>query len=178
MATLEDLDAPARDQLALLARELSDNPETRKGFLGLARKINPNMPAPELDLDARMDAVVKAADERVAKIEGTLIERDMRAELDRRRQDLIKNGKAANLDDVMAIEKIMIDKKISDHDSGADYWNWMNQAATPTPPSYDRQFMNKTAQDTLKGYWKNPAQAARTNAAAAFDEIRRGRKLA
>jgi len=42
MASLEDLTPEARDELALLARELSDDPETREAFLRLTKKRRPN----------------------------------------------------------------------------------------------------------------------------------------
>ena len=67
----------------------------------------------------------------------------------------------------------MLDKKIADHESGADYWNWMKQAAAPTPAAYDTSFMNKDNRTVLADYWKNPAGAARANAAAAINDFKR-----
>jgi hypothetical protein len=44
--SLEDLSMEARDELALLARQLSENPATRKDFLRLTKKAKPDMPIP------------------------------------------------------------------------------------------------------------------------------------
>lgn len=174
-ASLEDLDENTVKELASLARELSDTPETRKEFLTLSKKVRPNMPVPELDLDERLLANRKESAEEIASLRAQLSERDMRAELDRRRQKLIDEGKASSMEDVMAIEKMMLDKKIGDHETAADYWKWMEQAAKPTPALYDKAFMNKSAQDTLASYWKNPKAAATAEAAAAFNDIRSGK---
>lgn len=40
--SLEDLSIEQRDELALLAKEMSDNPATRKEMLRLTKKLRPN----------------------------------------------------------------------------------------------------------------------------------------
>ena len=45
--SLEDLSFEARDELALLARQMAEDPATRKDFLRLTKKIKPDMPIPE-----------------------------------------------------------------------------------------------------------------------------------
>lgn len=49
--SLEDLSLEARDELALLARQLAENPATRKDFLRLTKKNRPDMPIPELEIE-------------------------------------------------------------------------------------------------------------------------------
>jgi hypothetical protein len=49
--SLEDLTPEARDELALLAKQLSENPETRKDFLRQVKKVKPEMPIPELEIE-------------------------------------------------------------------------------------------------------------------------------
>ena len=70
MATLEDLAPEARDELALLARELSDNPVTRKGFLGMVKTVRPNMPVPELEMEAALNQNPQDTIATVQRLEG------------------------------------------------------------------------------------------------------------
>jgi len=174
MATLEDLGTEARDELALLARELSDSPDTRKEFLRLVKSKRPNMPVPELEIDARLLQTEQHTNTRVQELEGKLADRDMREELNRRREKLIAEGKASNQKDIEEIEKIMLDKGISNHETAADYFNWMRQAATPTPTGYAGNVLDKDVRSRLAPYWANPQAAARDEARAALTEIRKG----
>lgn len=178
MATLEDLPQEARDELAMLARELSDDPTTRRKFLALAREKRPNMPMPELDIDDRMAAIQSEADKRVAALEAKISDKDMREELQRRRDNLIATGKAKDAADVEAIEKIMLEKGIQNHESAAEYFNWMQQAAVPTAPAYNRNVIDPNTRVQLKDYWKNPIMAARDEAQRAFTDYRKNPKIA
>lgn len=178
MATLEDLPQEARDELALLARELSDDPTTRRKFLALAREKRPNMPMPELDIDERMAVIQKTADDRVAAIEAKISNKEMHEELDRRRDGLITSGMAKDRAEVEAIEKIMLENGITNHEAGAKYWDWMKQAAVPTAPAYNRNFIDPGTRVQLKEYWKNPTMAARDEAQRAFTDFRKNPKIA
>jgi hypothetical protein len=73
------------------------------------------------------------------------------------------------------IEKIMLEKGITSHESAADYYNWMRQAATPTPQKmFSRNVIDDAAQNTLKRFMGgNHVRAAREVAAEAFNEIRK-----
>jgi hypothetical protein len=175
MATLEDLNEDTIKELALLGRELSENPKTRRRFLQLTKEARPETPVPELELDERISAATKSADDRVAALEARLAEKDMRSELERRRQALKENGVARTDDDIEAIEKIMLEKNIANHETAADYWRLQRESAPPTPPNYDRNFIDSTARDALKKYWKNPNQAAREDAAQALKDLRSGK---
>ena len=46
--SLEDLSQEARDELAMLAKKLADNPKTRENFLRLTKEINPDLLMPAL----------------------------------------------------------------------------------------------------------------------------------
>ena len=173
MASLEDLPVDVRDQLALLAKELSDDPKTRKQFLRLAKEKRPNIPFPEIEIEDQTNEALSKAMKELDDVKGKLMERDAQADLDKRRAKLISSGKAASLEEVDAIEKVMVDKKIADHDVAADYWRWMNQAATPTAPNFHTGLMDKSARDQLGKFWKNPTQAARDEASAAILDFRR-----
>lgn len=166
--SLEDLSNEARDELAALARQLAENPETRKEFLRLTKKAKPDMPIPELEIEDSTNNAVQKAEERVQALEARLKEKDAREELEKRRSKIRERGLKDQ--DVEEVEKIMLEKGITNHDAAADYWNWMKQAAQPTPSGYNPNPINKF---DLGKYWKNPVQGARDEAAKALNELRK-----
>ena len=170
MATLEDLTPEARDELALLAREMAENPATRPDFLRLTKKTRPNVPVPEIEIDEKVTNIAAKADERVQQLEAKLAEKEAKEELERRRRALLDKKKVDKSEDIAEVEKIMLEKGITNHDTAADYWSYMRQAATPTPTGYNRNVMDTTARDTLSKFWKNPQVAARDEAAKALAE--------
>lgn len=174
--SLEDLSPEARDELAALARKLAENKETRKDFLRLTKKVNPDLPVPELDIEDRTESVLSRANERVEQLEAKLREKEALAELERRRTVLMKKGKIKNETDIEAVEKVMLEKGITDHETAAEYWNWMNQAAVPTKSGYNPNVLDTGTKSVLSQYWKNPTTAAREQAAKALDEIRKNPK--
>lgn len=173
MASLEDLPVEVRDELAKLARDLSENPETRKDFLRLTKKARPNLPVPEIEIDERTNRALGEANDKVSKLEQKLMERDAQEALTQRRQKLIKDGKAADDDEVQQIERVMLDKKIADHDTAADYFRFMREAAKPAAPMYSSQVLDSSTRKGLTPYWKNPTMAAREEAAKALGDIRK-----
>ena len=67
--SLEDMSNEQTLELAALAKQLAENPETRKDFLRLTKKAKPDLPIPELEIeDATTNAVSKAY-ERVEGLE-------------------------------------------------------------------------------------------------------------
>lgn len=168
--SLEDISLEQRDELALLMKELAENPTTRKEALRLTKKVRPNLPIPELELEDYTEQKVTAAEERVMQLEAKLKEKEAREELQKRRDKLIKNGLVQNEDDISEVEKIMLEKKISDHETAAEYFQWMKQAATPTPSGYNPSPLKGF---DLNNYWKNPVQGARNEAAKALSELRK-----
>jgi len=56
MPSLEDLTPDARDELALLARQLAENPDTRDSFLRLTKKVKPNLTIDAIDIKDQVDA--------------------------------------------------------------------------------------------------------------------------
>jgi hypothetical protein len=166
--SLEDLTPEARDELALLARQLAENPATRKDFLRLTKKAKPDMPIPELEIEESTSNAVQKAEDRVQALEAKLAERDALEELEKRRSKIRARG--LKDDDIAEVEKIMLEKGITQHDAAADYWDWMKQASTPTPSGYNPNPINKF---DLGKYWKNPVQGARDEAAKALNELRK-----
>jgi len=168
--SLEDVSFEARDELAALSRRLSEDPTTRKEFLRLTRKVRPDLPMPELDIEDRAMSIVSKADDRVAKMEAKLAERDAIDNLKERRSNLVKNGFVSSAADIDAVEKIMLEKGINNHESAAEYHKWMQQAATPTPTGYNPDPLK---QFDLGAFRKNPVQAARDVASQALRDFRR-----
>ena len=111
--SLENLSIEARDELAALAQQLADNPETRKEFLKMTKKVKPEIPIPELDIEEKTTMAVNRAEQRVQELEAKLKQKDALEELHRRRQAIVKKGLASE-DDIEGIEKLMLEKKIAE----------------------------------------------------------------
>lgn len=168
--SLEDMSFEQRDQMALLMRELSDNPETRKEILRLTRKVKPGLVIPELDIEDHTHTAVSAANRRVEDLEAKIREKEAVEDLNKRRMNLIKKGLIQNESEIEQVEKIMLDKGITNHESAAEYWDWMKQSAVPTPTGYNPSAVSKF---DLGKYYKNPVMAARDEASKALNELRR-----
>lgn len=168
--SLEDVSYEQRDQLAALMRELSDNPATRKEVLRLTKKIKPDLVIPELDIEESTTSAVSETRRELEAMRAELAQKRAEEDLERRRNALIRKGYAASDEDVEEIEKVMLEKKIADHDTAAEYWQWMKQSAAPTPTGYNPSAINKF---DLSKYYKNPVGAARDEAAKALQELRK-----
>ena len=173
MSSLEDLSSEQRDELALLARKLAENPKTRKQMLRLTKEVNPDMPIPELEIEDKTEEAMRKANERVEQMEAKLRERDAMDELNKRRAKLKEKGLVDSDEQVEQVEKVMLEKGIADHEAAAEYWQYMQQAAKPTPTGYNPSAIK---QFNLSEYWKNPVQGARNEAAKALHELRRNPK--
>ena len=171
--SLEDMTFEQRDQLALLMRELSDHPNTRKEVLRLTKQIKPDLIIPELEIEQSTNSAVSAANKRVEELEAKIREKEALADLEARRMKLIKKGLIQDESDIEQVEKIMLDKGITNHESAAEYWNWMKQSAVPTPTGYNP---SAVAKFDLGKYYKNPIMAARDEASKALNELRRNPK--
>jgi hypothetical protein len=168
--SLENLDPSARDELAALAQQLAENPETRKEFLRMTKKVKPDLPIPELELEQTVNKAVSMADQRVQQLEAKLRERDAMETLEKRRSALMEKGLIDNKDDIKAVEKLMLERGITNHETAAEYHKWMKQAAVPTSSGYAPSAVK---QFDLNRYWKNPATAAREEAVKALTELRK-----
>ena len=168
--SLENLDPSARDELAALAQQLAENPETRKDFLRMTKKVKPDIPIPELELEQTVNRAVSQADQRVQQLEAKLREKEAMDTLEKRRHALLEKGLIESKDDIKAVEKLMLERGITNHETAAEYHKWMKQAATPTSSGYNP---NAVKQFDLGRYWKNPTGAARDEAVKALTELRK-----
>ena len=173
--SLEDISLEQRDELALLAKQLAENPSTRKDFLRMTKKVKPDLPIPELEMQDYTEQKMSDMENRLMASENKLRAKEAREELDKRRQSLIRKGLARDDADVEQIEKIMLEKNISNHETAAEYFDWMKQAAEPTPSGYNPSAISKF---DLSKYWKNPQMGARDEAAQALKDIRNNGKRA
>jgi hypothetical protein len=142
--------------------------------LRLTKKVKPNLTIDAIDIKDQVDARFAEYEARNQVLEGKLREKDALEELEKRRQSLVKRGKAKSDEDVAEIEKVMLEKGITNHDTAADYYEYMKTSATPTSPQvFNRSFMNESARDTLAKFRVNPVVAARDEAAKALTELRK-----
>ena len=75
---------------------------------------------------------------------------------------------------IAEIEKLMLEKGITSHETAAEYFSYMKEAAKPTPvKQFNPNVMDETARGTLQKFWKNPAAAAREEASNALMELRK-----
>lgn len=171
--SLENLSPETRDEMALLLKELSDNPKTRNTILKSIKAVKPDFHIPELEIEDKAEKYFNKADERVRELEAKLREKEAKEELTRRRQNLVKKNLIKSEEEIEEVEKVMLEKGITNHEAAAEYWQWMKQASTPTSTGYNPQVMNKW---DLSKYMKNPQAAAREAAADALSELRRNPK--
>lgn len=171
--SLENYSQEAIAELAALSKRLSEDPTTRKEFLRLTKKVHPDLPVPEIEMEEAVNQRASQAEQRVAQLEAKLKQREVKDELTRRRSVLKEKGYADSDDDILEIEKLMTEKGIANHETAADYWRHMKQSAVPTPSGFPTPVMSKF---DIKGYMKNPVGAARENAAAALAELRKNPK--
>ncbi len=168
--SLENLSLEARDELAALAQTLAENPDTRKDFLRMTKKVKPDLPIPELDIEDYTHRAVSRSEDRVQALEAKLREKEAVEELQKRRQSLMKKGLISNESEVGAVEKIMLERGITNHETAAEYHQWMKQAAVPTSTGYNPSAVK---QFDLNKYWKNPVAAARNEAMNALNDLRK-----
>ena len=162
-----------RDQLALLMRELSDNPATRKDVLRLTKQIKPDLVIPELDIENTTKSYVDKLEQRLMERDAKDREQDAVRDLEARRNKLMKKGLVQSDEDIHEVEKVMLEKGITNHESAAEYWQWMKQSATPTPTGYNPSAVSKF---DLGKYYKNPVGAARDEASKALQELRQNKR--
>ena len=168
--SLENLSLEARDELAALAQTLAENPDTRKDFLRMTKKVKPDLPIPELDIEDYTNKAVNRSESRVQALEAKLREKEAIEELQKRRQSLMKKGLISNESEVGDVEKIMLERGITNHETAAEYHQWMKQAAVPTSTGYNPSAVK---QFDLNKYWKNPVSAARNEAMNALNDLRK-----
>ena len=141
--SLENLSVEAQAELAALAKSLAEDPKTRKQFLQLTKQVRPDVPIPEIEIEERTNEILEQANKRVESLEAKLRQKEAKEELERRRSVLMKKNLAESEEDIAAIEKLMVEKGIANHETAAEYHTWMKQQLEKDP-AFVRQVLGKT----------------------------------
>lgn len=176
--SLEGKSAEEIAALAELAQSLASNPATRLGFLNLTKKANPSTHIPEIDIPNQINSHFAAGLARLGALEKENENMKIQQSIMAKRQLLLDSGVAKK--DIPDIEKLMLEKKIPDHQTAAEFFKMQQKAAVPTPAStLTGSRTNHMPAMDLKPFNGNINDWARNAASKAIDEIKAGQiKLA
>lgn len=169
--SLEGMTPEQIADLAALAKGLSDDPKTRPYFLNMMKARNPDLSIPEVDIPLQIDAAISPKLKKLEELEKKDQEREMRDMIRERRQKLMTT-KGLKEEQVAEVEKLMVEKGISNHETAADFYLSQQNAATPTPSSFSHPSMPKP---DLKAMGGNINAWARNEATSALSDIIKNR---
>jgi hypothetical protein len=161
--------------LAELASSLASDPKTRMGFLQLTKAVNPTTSIPEIDIPASLRKQFEEPLKKLDALEKRQAEQDMERKIEAARRKLMRD-KNVTEDEMPAIEKLMVEKGIANHETAIDHLRMSQRAAEPTAASAAqgiRRFEKPTID--LKAFNGDQKAWSYANAYAAIDELR-GRK--
>ena len=168
--SLENMNDAERDDLAALADKLANDPSTRREFLKLTKKAHPSMGIPELDMEEHVAKATEASAKKIASLEDKLFAREVQDRVMSARNQIVKDGLVSE-SDVSEVEKLMVEKKIPDHRTAAEFFKLQKESARPTPSA----FTPNTMPVDMKSMGNNPADWARREAANAIADIAKQR---
>ena len=158
----------ADNELLQLAKTALGNNKSRLKTLRVLKEASPDTILPELDTDDRITAALSPLQEENRKLREDR-DKDVTERLLKEKRDAIK---ARGLD-VAAVEKIMLEKGITNHESAAEFLALNSQPAAPaTSRSWDKS-AKVPSNDGLKA---NPNTWAREEAAKVLDELRTAKR--
>jgi hypothetical protein len=181
-ATLEGFTPEQIEAMAGEYHKLVSNPATRREVLAATKKLNPQRPIPELDVQAQLEAELRKRDERDAKREEERQAEQIEARVRESRRELKEQGYETK--DIEAIEKLMTEKGIPSYATAAEFYSAQRKLAEPTPGdvvnerpgSGHRTYSLPTDPLTaMKGGKKALSAWGRDAAASAIDDLRAGR---
>jgi hypothetical protein len=167
MPSLEDLTPEQQEQAARLFSFVKSNPDIEKNIRREAKRKNPNMSAPDIELE---DALAKQREEFEAKLKErdaqalTQLQQQRRAEAHAR----IRNSGL----DPEEIEKLMVNESIGNYDTAINYARAQKQLAPSTAESITPMSLPNS-----KDLWANKNKFARDSAFEAINELKAGRRL-
>lgn len=169
--SLEDYSPEQLAEMGQVYAKLISDPATRELTLRSTKKISPGTPIPEIDLMDQFSAFAKPHIDKIDKLEREKMERDAADRLREKRAVLAEKG--YDKDQISAIEKVMLEKHIPDHETAAEHFTMQSKLATPTPdtfkpqlPRFDKDKIKEAG--GLKNYFRNDAYAA-------IDDLRSGK---
>lgn len=165
--TSEEREAKKQKELAELALGLAHDPKTRKEFVNLIKKRDPNFRAADVEIEDLRDDV----DQRFAARDQQEEARKATDRLSAQRRNLIDSGRFKE-EDVVKIEKDVMEKYgLADYDAAAKLYAADMKPAGATPEIKTRVW----EMPDLKSAMNDPAGQARSEAYKAIDEIKRKR---
>jgi hypothetical protein len=177
MAGLEGKSVEEIQALAELANGLANDPKTRNGFLHLTKMANPSAAIPEIDIPANITRALEAPLKKLDALAEAQARRETQDSIEAQRRSLAKKG--VNEADIDRLEKLMVEKKIPDHETALEFMQMQDKAAIPSSSSTlpsQRKLDSFTAPD-LKEYGGDLQKFGRATAYKVIDELR-GRKAA
>ena len=167
MPSLEELSPEQQDQALKLFAFVKQNPEIEKQIRREAKRKNPTMSAPDIDLE---DALAKQKEEFEEKLKAERQERLDFLQSERRKEAHAK-VRAAGLDPD-EVEKAMVDESIGNYDTAIRYVSAQKKLAPATPESISPMTMPDN-----KDLWANKELFARRNAFEAINELKAKRSF-
>jgi hypothetical protein len=165
MSELEGMSDEQREQAARLFKFVKANPGLEKDIRRQAKKLNPSMSAPDIDLEDQLAAQA----EKFAKELKDRDERDLLNQQRSLRADAHTRCRDAGLDPAV-VEKCMVDDNIANYETAIKYLSAQAQLAPATHDSITPMSLPDT-----KGLWENKVQFGRTTAHEAINDLRTGR---
>ena len=164
---LEGLSPEAIQGLALTAKSMLENSKTRARTLALVKEVDPTQNIPEIDMPAQFATMLD--EERTArkKIEDEVRDDRIRRDVERQRNKITAKGIAEA--DVDKVEKLMIDRGITNHETAAEFFIAQNKMAEPTPPAHlAYQSLELPKFDLTKGNVRTQGKVIAAEMMAAF----------
>ena len=159
--TLEGMTPESIAELAIAAKSMLSNPDTRLEALAMHKRANPTLNIPEIDLPAQFNTALAEERSKREAIEQRMMEADVRREIEGKRAAMIAKGIPA--DKVGEVEAMMLERSIGDHNSAAEFYMMQQKMAVPTAPDlasrYKGQAMPTIDTKPFGGSVKNWAKA-------------------
>lgn len=111
-----------QDLILELVNKALQNPETRKELLKVAKKVQPDLAIPELDVS---EETQKLYDE-INTLKEELKREKLMADMEKRRQKIKERGY-----DPDQVEQLMLDKGIADENAAIEYLELQKKTAAP-----------------------------------------------
>jgi len=164
---MADLSTP--EGKAAMLDKMLNNKALRLDVLKEFSKESPDVYVPELVVADQIAASTAELQKNFDTLKSEQETRVLQDRLSAERRAVQEKFKL-NEEDTKAVEKIMVEKKIADYGSAAEFMRLSQQAALPTPSAHDSRTVRLPDK---KGDWfKDARQKARDEAAAALHEIR------
>lgn len=160
-----NLDPQAQAVLAQLAVDLANNPETRKDFARIAKKVDPKRRFPDVEADEAKELIAsefEKRDQAEAMQKATRKAERARAKVAEKYDD----------ESMKEIESLMEKHGIADYEVAAKLYSADAKPATPTPQAGDYKFTMPNIE--VKDFG-NLKQIQRDRAYQAIDDIARQR---